>query len=206
MIKVGDKVLLKQGTRLMGVPAYFDDIFKVDFIMDKRVKIVSYNRIVWCFTDNLIPLENQVLTLKREKTVILDNGIGASVVIKTNDSKVINVTLLTKVDGPESPGKDYNFGKIESLNNFLSSLGFKNTFQFEKEETVAEIFEEMKRNAKPFVLEGENYYVYVDYLTKKTRVYQRTYDNLVGMFCFDKNTAKDFAERLQDAYDREGWK
>lgn len=206
MIKVGDKVLLKQGTCLMGVPAYFDDIFKVDFITDKRVKIVSENRIVWYFTDNLIPLENQVLALKREKTVILDNGMGASVVVKTNDNKVIEVTLLTKVDGPESPGKNYSFGEIENLNNFLSSLGFKNTFQFKKEETVDEIMEEMKIKAKPFVLEGENYYIHVDYLTKKTRVHKRTYDNLVGMFCFDKNTAKDFAERLQAAYDREGWK
>lgn len=75
-----------------------------------------------------------------------------------------------------------------------------------KEETVAEIMEEMKNKAKPFVLEGENYYVFVDFLMKKVRVHKRTYDNLIGMFCFDKETAKNFAERLEAAYDREGWK
>lgn len=205
MIKVGDKVLLKQGTCLMGVPAYFDDIFKVDFIMDKRVKIVSDNRIVWCSTDNLIPLENQVLTLKREKTVILDNGIGASVVIKTNDNKVINVTLLTKVDGPESLGKDYNFGKIESLNNFLSSLGFKNTFQFEKEETVAEIMEEMKRKTKSYVLREANWYIVIDFEKNKVVRAAKRFTDYIGVMYFEKEAAEEFAKRLQAAYDREGW-
>lgn len=206
MIKVGDKVLLKQGTCLMGVPAYFDDIFKVEFIIDKRVKIVSDDRIVWCFTDNLIPLENQVLTLKREKTVILDNGMGASVVIKTNDNKVINVTLLTKVDGPESPGKDYNFGKIESLNNFLSSLGFKNTFQFEEEETVAEIMKEMEMKAKPFVVGKENYIIVVNHGIKKISRGSFGKVAVIGALYFDYDVAIDIAERLEAAYDREGWK
>lgn len=203
MIKVGDKVLLKQGTRLMGVPAYFDDIFKVDFIMDKRVKIVSYDRIVWCSTDNLIPLENQVLTLKREKTVILDNGMGASVVIKTNDNKVIEVTLLTKVDGPESLGKNYSFGKIESLNNFLSSLGFKNTFQFEKEETAAEILEEMKRKAKPFNSATTNCVVTGNCVTGKVSTSVFSCVEIYGALYFEKEVAKDFAKRLQAAYERE---
>lgn len=206
MIKVGDKVLLKQGTCLMGVPAYFDDIFKVDFIMDKRVKIVSDNRIVWCFTDNLIPLENQVLTLKREKTVILDNGMGASVVIKTNDNKVIEVTLLTKVDGPESLGKNYSFGKIESLNSFLSSLGFKNTFQFEKEETVAEIMEEMKREDKCFVFGENNWFVVIDYNKKAVYTNVRYFTDSIGLMYFEMKVANNYAERLQAAYDREGWK
>lgn len=206
MIKVGDEVLLKQGTILMGVPAYFDDIFKVDFIIDKRVKIVSDNRIAWCFVDNLIPLENQVLTLKREKTVILDNGMGASVVVKTNDNKVIEVTLLTKVDGPESPGKGYNFGKVESLNNFLSSLGFKNTFQFEKEETVAEIIEEMKEKSKRYVSGENNWFLIIDYDKKEVYTNVRYFTDSIGLMYFEMEVANNYAERLQAAYDREGGK
>lgn len=139
------------------------------------------------FTGDKIELKN-----KNNSTAVIYNTMLGSLKVIRVDLKIKNISLTQHISN------------LEVVNIYLQGIGFE--VELKEPETVDEIMEEMKRKAKPFVLEGENYYVYVDYLTKKTRVYQRTYDNLVGMFCFDKNTAKDFAERLQDAYDREGWK
>lgn len=128
---------------------------------------------------------------KNNSTAIIYNSRLGSLKTIRVDLKIKNICLTQHISN------------LEDVNKYLQGIGFEVELKYP--ETVAEIIEEMKSKAKPFVSEIKNYYVFVDFLMKKVRTNHGSYNKCMGLFYFGEETAKDFAERLQAAYDREGW-
>lgn len=207
MIKVGDSVVIKDK-----LPGYFipqGTVFEVKYLtkFGTRAYITKGNialeiDVVFLELVDKKEIEKKNIVCFTGKEIELNNKLGATAKIyygfDEKKKKYICIELCTN-----TIVKTFQ-ESLEDTNVFLKSLGFKETLV--KNESVTEIMEEMKKISKSFELKKEQYSVYINYEQKKVYAINRTtYDN-VGTLYFDKKTSEQLVNRLQMAYDREGWK
>lgn len=128
---------------------------------------------------------------KNNSTAIIYNSRLGSLKTIRVDLKIKNICLTQHISN------------LEDVNKYLQGIGFEVELKYP--ETVAEITEEMKNKAKPFVAGKENYIVVINNKIKKISRGSFGRVEVIGALYFDYDVAKDIAERLQAAYDREGW-
>lgn len=139
------------------------------------------------FTGDKIELKN-----KNNSTAVIYNTMLGSLKVVRVDLKIKNISLTQHISN------------LEVVNIYLQGIGFE--IELKEPETVAEIMEEMKIKAKPFVVGKENYMIVVNHGIKKISRGSFGKVAVIGTLYFDYDVAIDIAERLQAAYDREGWK
>lgn len=139
------------------------------------------------YTGEKIELKN-----KNNSTAVIYNTTLHGLKVIRVDLKIKNLSLTQHISN------------LEAVNIYLQGIGFE--VELKEPETVDEIIEEMKEKAKPFEANSNNYVVAKGIEDKKVSTFCYSIVENIGTLYFDFDTAVDFVERLQAAYNREGWK
>lgn len=136
------------------------------------------------FTGDKIELKN-----KNNSTAVIYNTMLGSLKVIRVDLKIKNISLTQHISN------------LEVVNIYLQGIGFE--VELKEPETAAEILEEMKRKAKPFNSDTTNCVVIGNCVTGKVSTSIFSCVEIFGALYFEKEVAKDFAKRLQAAFERD---